>query len=498
MGRRLRTTIPVLAVAFTFTGAFASCRAATRGPLNVNVGPSTYGRPIQPGFVGLSIEYPSLISYAGSDSTALNPVFEQLVRNLAPGQRPVLRIGGDSSDWAWWPTPGVARPGGIRYTLTDSWLAVGRALSAALNPQLILGINLEADSGQVAQTMASELAGGLGRAYIAGVELGNEPELYGAFAYYTTPAGHKVRGRPRGWTFTDYLKDFSTIVRALPALPLIGPSIGSPAWMVNLRKFLRAQPHTSLVTVHRYPLKHCTDNAHLTVAELMSDDSSRGLADSVARYVALAHAKHIPLRVDEMNSISCGGQRGLSGTFATSLWVVDAMFEMARVGVDGVNIHSSPLSLNELFQFQRSNGGWSGDVHAMYYGMLMFAQAAPGGSRLLRLSAPRTGSPMKIWATRATDGTVRITAINRGPHTTMLHLRAPAPGSSATPPTVTRLRGPSFQAETGITLGGQTFGSQTSTGTLTGPPSTETLVPASGTYRLTLPPRSAALLTIRH
>ena len=70
------------------------------------------GRGIPYGFLGLSLEFRSVEAYAGDDPTALDPVFVQLVRNLAPGQAPVLRIGGDSTDWTWWPTPGIARPPG--------------------------------------------------------------------------------------------------------------------------------------------------------------------------------------------------------------------------------------------------------------------------------------------------------------------------------------------------------------------------------------------------
>ena len=44
------------------------------------------------GFVGLSFEYSALPWYTGADPRAVNPAFEQLVRNLAPGQSPVLRI----------------------------------------------------------------------------------------------------------------------------------------------------------------------------------------------------------------------------------------------------------------------------------------------------------------------------------------------------------------------------------------------------------------------
>ncbi|MBV9414200.1 MAG: hypothetical protein JO363_04400, partial [Solirubrobacterales bacterium] len=76
------------------------------------------------GFLGLSIEYSALAPYAGSDPAALDPVFEQLVRNLVPGQAPVLRIGGDSADRTWRPTSAVLRPPGVRFAITDHWLAV--------------------------------------------------------------------------------------------------------------------------------------------------------------------------------------------------------------------------------------------------------------------------------------------------------------------------------------------------------------------------------------
>jgi hypothetical protein len=66
------------------------------------------------------------------------------------------------------------------------------------------------------------------------------------------------------------------------------------------------------------------------------------LADGVARYVKLAHSHGLLLRIDEMNSLSCGADNRISDAFVSALWAVDALFEMARVGVDGVNIFSNP------------------------------------------------------------------------------------------------------------------------------------------------------------
>lgn len=136
------------------------------------------GRTIPAGFLGLSLEYPAVEAYAGAAPLAVNPVFEQLIRNLTPGQAPVLRIGGDSSDWTWWPLPGVARPPGVTFTLTQRWVRVTRALAAALDAKLILGINLAAGSPALAAGEASALVDGLGPGAVQALELGNEPELY--------------------------------------------------------------------------------------------------------------------------------------------------------------------------------------------------------------------------------------------------------------------------------------------------------------------------------
>ncbi len=119
--------------------------ASAAGALSLTVGGPT-GRTIPSGFLGLSIEYPAIPDYAGRDPKAINPVFVQLVRNLTAGQAPELRIGGDTSDWTWWPVPGVQKPLGVRYSLSRDWVQVMAALTKTLGARVILGINLELNS----------------------------------------------------------------------------------------------------------------------------------------------------------------------------------------------------------------------------------------------------------------------------------------------------------------------------------------------------------------
>src|SRR6516162_5886026 len=96
--------------------------------------------------------------------------------------------------------------------------------------------------------------------------------------------------------------------------------------------------------------------------------------------------------------------------------------------------------------------------------MLMFAQAFPAGARLLPVHTP--AGPMKVWATRAPDGSTRVALINKDsrPHRVELQL-SPAPRQAQ----VEWLRAPTASATGGVTLGGQSFGTETATGRLAAP-----------------------------
>src|SRR6202451_1402890 len=114
-------------------------------------------------------------------------------------------------------------------------------------------------------------------------------------------------------------------------------------------------------------------------------------------------------------------------------------------------------------------------VDPEFYGLMMFAQAAPAGSQLVTIPAtPPSG--VHLWATRATDGTVHVVLINDNfskPATVTVPLSSPAG-----PGTLEALRAPHVGATSGVTIGGRTFGAATTTGLL--PPSQLQPVTASG------------------
>jgi hypothetical protein len=283
----------------------------------------------------------------------------------------------------------------------------------------------------------------------------------------------------------------------------VGPASGASQWLSGLGQYLTANARVRLATFHRYPLHRCftprDSPAFPTISNLLAPASATGPATSLAAAITVAHARGIPLRADELNSVSCGGARGVSDTFASALWVLDTLFNMAQVGADGVNIHTFHNAIYEPFAVTERDGRWTAQVRPMYYGLLMFGQAAPPGARLLT-TAYRAPATLRVWSTRARDGRLRVVLINasrRRPAT--VAIRPPAGAArvaQAGQATGTRLRAPHAGATAGETIGGRSFGASTDTGTLAGTAHTFTLRPAQGSFVVRLPSATATLLVL--
>ena len=229
-----------------------------------------------------------------------------------------------------------------------------------------------------------------------------------------------------------------------------------------------------MLASHGYGLNNCVTNpaaaAYPSIPHLLSDYALHDLLNGLTPYVGAAHRNGATFRIDEMGSVTCNGRRGVSDTMASALWAAGALFSVARDGVDGVNLHSYPGLTNALFDFTESSGGWSAAVHPLYYGALLFARAAPAGSRLLHVTSrgPRT---LHAWATAGPGHARHVVLLNDS-------LTAERDGGGARgrvassahgPAQLARLSAPSASATSGISLGGRSFGDATATGRLRAP-----------------------------
>jgi hypothetical protein len=436
------------------------------------------GLQIPATFLGFSHEWtggPQLMGQPGST----NPIYRQLVKNLlAYGAGPlIVRIGGNSTDTTGEPATGVVAP--------------FEQLHQDIGAEFYLGVNLGSDNVQLATDQAQAYVTGMAGGGLEAIEIGNEPDLY-----------HSNGDRPTTYTFANYFSDFATWRTAiLPLLPqgvkLMGPSWSSTSSLSNLPAFLTQESgNLSVVSQHWYAGTQCNGKTNPADFLLQASSATSG-PKAVASSVPLAHQDSLPFRMGEMNSISCGGETGVSDTFASALWAADSMFEFANDGVDGVNFHNGNGGGYALFQFNIAGSGNATtysieSVRPEYYGLLFFQQATANGARLLPVTLS-TSANLKVWATVDKQGVVRVALLNKDESAEGdVVLTLPGYGSA----TLTRLRAPSYQATTGITLAGQTFDTSVD-GTPQGIAYGEPVSPSGGTYTVAMPITSAAILTIQ-
>ena len=472
----------------------------------VSVGSPLAVRPVAPNFLGLALEYNTIPKWAGATPQSVNPVFATLLHNLDPDGHPVIRVGGQSTDRSWWPVRGIPQPLGVTYNLWPGWTAAAQSLAQATGARLLLGINLEANRTRISQVEANQLVSRIGASHIAALEIGNEPDLYPLMPWYRTLHGRPIPwysrdgspifSRPLSYSPQNYAQEFTRTRRVLPRVPLAGPETGQGPWMSMFAGFVGRGSQVRMLTSHVYGLNQCITDPrspqYPSVPNLLSIVNSRDVIPGIGPYIARVHRFGGSYRIDEMGSISCNGRAGVSDTLASGLWAMDTLFAIASAGIDGVNLHTYPNSDNGLFDLTRGPAGWEATVHPLYYGALMFEQAAPAGSRLLRVGAGNQ-SRLRAWATRGPDHRVRVLLINDS-----LGAAARATVRLAGrhgPAGLERLRAASAYATGGVTLGGESFGPTTTTGVLPAP-TPLTAAAHGGAYTVTLPAGSAALLTI--
>jgi hypothetical protein len=470
-------------------------RATPRLPIAaVTIGPLARTVRVPRSFFGLSTEYWSLPLYERHLS-----LFEQALSLLrVHGDGPqILRIGGDSADHTFWDPRPKRMPWWV-FRLTPVWVNRTAALVREGRVRLILDLNLITGSSKVAALWARAAESRLPRRSIVGFEVGNEPDIY-AHWFWLASIGRTEQAAdllPRALSAAIYSRDFYSYARMLgriaPGVPLAGPALANPQRDARWLARLIHSRHTGLgiVSAHRYPFSACVPRgarSYPTIARLLSDRASAGLARSVRNAVWLTHRAGLKFRLTEMNSVTCGGLRGVSDTFATALWAPDTLFELLRAGVDGVNVHLRANTINAPFAL--TPAGFV--ARPLMYGLLLFTRMLGHDARLVRLRLRAMASlRLKAWAVEVKPRLLHVLLIDKGRRSARVLLRVPGRG----PALVQRLVAPSAAAGSGVSLAGQQLDR---TGLWTGTRVVQAVPRTRRGYEVTMPRMSAAMVAVR-
>jgi len=323
--------------------------------------------------------------------------------------------------------------------------------------------------------------------YLAAVEIGNEPNSYGSHGFRELP-----------WIAQGYEEEVSSYREAIdaltPGVPIAGPDVSGsgvfPEW--GEEEALSQKP--ALLTGHHYPLG-CAQTPAPSIETLLSAATREREAQSLTTYMSVASSYRIPFRLDEANSVSCGGVAGISDTFASTLWAIGYITQAMAAGTAGINLQGNPTNCTGYTPV------CAPDPAALVSGSL---RAEPDWYALLLTSALVGDRPLP---TTITEGSHNLVAASfAGPDHSLKVVLADDEPSGASPLAVQlnvgaglgagrilRLTAPTQSATGGVLLGGRAVAANGSWSTSV---PAESASARTGIIALELPPDSAALVTV--
>ncbi|MGC9223697.1 MAG: glycosyl hydrolase family 79 C-terminal domain-containing protein [Terracidiphilus sp.] len=166
---------------------------------------------------------------------------------------------------------------------------------------------------------------------------------------------------------------------------------------------------------------------------------------------------HLPYRLTETNSCYHGGKPGLSNTFASSLWALDLMFQVALLGGEGINFHGGGYGWYSPIVGTVEDGFVA---RPEYYALLLFSQLL--GARIvsnhLEVLEVSSGARQDLLchSLQNTDGRMQAVVINKSA-TLGFDLTVQA-GVAARRISIQRLIAPGLESQSDVTFSGAPVG----------------------------------------
>jgi hypothetical protein len=325
----------------------AATRLRAQSPSTVEatltIPPEANGAAMPDDFIGLSYEVQQLADphFFSAANTGLIAQFKALSPNG------VLRLGGNTSEFAYWkPTPDapepahpetrevVGEPKPAYYAVTaEAVRNLGHFLGAT-GWKCLYGIGMGTNTPERAAAEAEFAARMLG-SRLQYFQIGNEVDLF----------GRHLRD-PQTWNAQTYLDEWMTLARAV-ASRVPGARFGLPDvaghvdWLTEIAARWPAMadpPEVTTLTHHHYFGGPAT-NPEVNIPNLLAPAEMAKVQKAADTATAAAVKMGVRVRMTEGNTCYRGGKPGVSDVLAAALWAADYALVLASNNYSGINLH---------------------------------------------------------------------------------------------------------------------------------------------------------------
>jgi hypothetical protein len=443
--------------------------STTDSVISVTVDQTKTSYKIPSTFEGLSYEMSELIQDP-SFLNANNTTIIQLIKNLGGG---LLRIGGNSSDiYTWTGTArGLTTPAN---SITTTEIDNLSAFAKAVGWQVIFGLNMGVYNPTLAANEANYVFKSL-QSNLLALQFGNEPDGYASW--------NPIRTAPYSESNyeTQWNSYFKAVKAQVPAAPLAGPDVAyQSSWVAS---FAANEGNNVMLLTSHYYQNGPASNPSINISSLFTPIPQYPDYFQVINKAGLS--ANLPWRITECNSINGGGKAGVSDVFASALWALDFMWQVAENNGQGVNFHG--FNGGGYSAFSVVNG--VATVAPEYYSFLAFKYGT-SGSTIIPAKLSTTQYNCSAYACIKSD-TTSITLINKdSTHNLVFKIQLT---NKATMAHVARMIAPSISAKTGVTF---CNGSVNSNGSFQVGNTENISIGGLTSFSVTVPAASAAVVSV--
>jgi hypothetical protein len=452
-------------------------------PVTIAINPFDPGKPVPERFLGLSFEAAALRRLAGyADRGDL----VEMLRSLGPG---MLRFGGITADEnVAWTDAATPKPAWASSTIDAADLHAIGDIARRSGWKVLLTVGMAHYEPAPAAREVAAAHSALGP-YLAAVEIGNEPDAYG---------NHGFRALP--WIAQGYEEEVSSYREAIdaltPGVPIAGPDVSGSGAFGEWGEEEALSQKPVLLTGHHYPLG-CAQTPAPSIEALLSAATRGREAHSLATYLKVAGEYGLPLRVDETNTVSCGGVAGISDTFASALWASAYITQAMAAGAAGINLQGNPANCAGYTPVCAPDPAALSDgslrAQPEWYALLLTSSLV-GCRPLPTTISAAAGTPNLVAAAFAGPGhSLKVALVDdEPPGASPLALKLNVGAGKGTA-SVVRLTAPAPSATTAVLLADRAVATN---GSWRAPVRTESAVTHAGIVEVELAPSSVALITV--